>query len=217
MSKEFKGIRIRVEGERARHAVAAVTDQGLKVIEQHRLSNDTGYQIRTAEGPVINLYDTGTITVTGSRGYLVRDREALRYSRQVCDVLIVAVHDNDCLMQLGLKLQSMGVSMDAAFFSNTSWMKKVSAARKTGKHVVALVSCNSDTESSTLASEVYFGIGLLVARIPFEHLTVIHDDTIDFPYAGGLMSRVLISYHRNIETAISCLPNSLQKPSAAAA
>lgn len=73
-----RGPRIRVDGERALYAMEALSRQRLTVRQHGRLRDDTGYQIRTYEGPVINLYDTGTITVTGNYPRLVTDRDSLR-------------------------------------------------------------------------------------------------------------------------------------------
>lgn len=71
-------IRIRVDGDRAAYAVAAVIGQGLTIDWHARLGDETGYTIHTHQGPVINLYDSGTITVTGNNPGLLSDRNALR-------------------------------------------------------------------------------------------------------------------------------------------
>lgn len=77
-SKPDTKIRNRIEGDRAAFAVAAVNAQGLTVDWHARLGDDTGYSVHTHEGPVINIYDTGTITVTGNFPGLLGDRNALR-------------------------------------------------------------------------------------------------------------------------------------------
>lgn len=64
--KRFNGVRVRVEGERARHASRVVAGRGYTIKQEGRLGDDTGYIIRTVEGPVINLYDTGSILISGN-------------------------------------------------------------------------------------------------------------------------------------------------------
>lgn len=45
---------------------------GLRVVDQSRLANDTGDQIKTREGPLVNVYDTGKCVLGGKRQDLVK-------------------------------------------------------------------------------------------------------------------------------------------------
>lgn len=71
MGKNLTGERQRVDGERAQHAVNIVIQRGHRIKNHGRLLDETGYQIRTYGGPVINLYDTGSITVSGNNRHLI--------------------------------------------------------------------------------------------------------------------------------------------------
>lgn len=100
--KKFKGIRRRVEGNRAAYAVAAVAQKGFTITRHARLGDDTGYTIRTKEGPVINLYDTGTITVTGNNCRLFGERDSLKMPDTVQEALAISSGPGRAPQQLGL-------------------------------------------------------------------------------------------------------------------
>ena len=201
MSRTFKGIRRRVEGERAQFAINAVREQGFTVTGHGRLGNETGYFIRTKEGPAINYYDTGTITVTGTHRHKFRDTEMLRMPDGINSVLIVAAHDNDDLFQLCVQLQTLGMVVDTAFYSQPTWMKKVALARRRGMHVMAFVSSDSNIEHhNRILPDAYFGIGLLVARLQQEHLTVLCDESVRLPEVYGLLGSNLITYGGGIRS-----------------
>lgn len=104
--KKFKGIRRRVEGERAAFAVAAVERKGYTVHRHHRLADDTGYSIYTKEGskvgPVINIYDTGTTVVMGNRCHLFGDRDSLRMPDNFEEAMSMSSREGGAPQQLGL-------------------------------------------------------------------------------------------------------------------
>src|SRR5699024_6466387 len=103
---------------------------------------------------------------------------------------------------LGHKVQEMGIPVSTAVFSQPSWMKKVALARRRGMHILALISSAAEGESSTETLrdqlDASFGLGLLVARIEREHLTVIWDEEIEMPHVYGLLGPNLIQYQDNI-------------------
>lgn len=100
--KKFRGIRRRVEGDRAAYAVAALERKGYTITRHARLGDDTGYTIRTGEGPVINLYDTGTITVTGNNCRLFGERDSLKMPDTGQETLVTSSRQAGAPQQLGL-------------------------------------------------------------------------------------------------------------------
>lgn len=107
MSRDkFRGIRRRVEGERAAYAVAAVERKGFTIKHHARLGNDTGYIIRTKEGPVISLFDTGTITVGGNNCALFGERDSLRMPATVKEALAMSRQEGGAAQQLFLDVNS---------------------------------------------------------------------------------------------------------------
>lgn len=213
--KKFNGIRRRVEGERARYAVNTVAEMGFTIIHSDRLGNDTGYAIRTKDGPAINLYDTGTITVTGNNRSVFRDTEKLRMPSSVRDVLIVANLDDEALLHFTMKLRSVGIATSTAFFSTDSWMKRVSTARRRGQHILAHFSVSESDQgykgNVVATPDGYFGVGLLIARIERDNLTVVCDDALDMPQVEEFLGSSLIRYSHRLDPEYSDVTERLAK------
>jgi predicted nucleotide-binding protein len=53
---------------------------GLALTRSQRLPNETGHQLRFATGEVVNLFDTGTITIQGKHQERVRQLLGLKYA-----------------------------------------------------------------------------------------------------------------------------------------
>lgn len=140
MARKFTGSRKRVEGERADHAVSVIAKRGYTVRDHGRLGDDTGYKILTYQGPVINLYDSGSITVTGNNRHLSGEVDSLRLCDTNPGIIIVASNDDEALLLLSMTLHGWGAIVECALFGQDSWMEAVGQARMRGFHVLVFVS-----------------------------------------------------------------------------
>src|SRR5699024_5555556 len=104
------------DGPRAEYALGVIADRGYTIKHHARLGDDTGYSIRTREGPVINLYDTGSILVSGNGRGQFGDVDALRMPDTSSGVLVVASDDDDALLSLSMQLRGWGHAVEVAFF-----------------------------------------------------------------------------------------------------
>src|SRR5689334_12119493 len=84
---------------------------GLTIKSDTRLPNDTGFQIRTAEGPVVNIFDNGTRIVQGKNQHLVSDiKDQLTTGKTNVTsssrkVFVVYGHDNAAKIELEAMLR----------------------------------------------------------------------------------------------------------------
>jgi hypothetical protein len=86
-----------------RQARRLVLEKHLTVAEERRLPNDTGWQIRTAAGPILNAYDTGRIHWNGKSLALLnrpqskfkkREMRAARKASAAPPTVVIAVKQN---------------------------------------------------------------------------------------------------------------------------
>lgn len=213
MSKKFTGVRRRVEGERARHAVRVIVGRGYKIKSEGRMRDDTGYHIRTAEGPVINLYDTGSILVSGNDRHLFGDVEELKLPESSSGVLILVSADEDAVSDLCEMLSGWGITHNRVDFAAPGWMESVAQARKRGLHVMALVSDAAAVSNHSGQSQfpgVYFGLGLLVARLSREHFTVLSHKAVDMPDKRDMFGATVLRYSNRVGDLQAVLQTRLQ-------
>lgn len=87
-------------------------EAGLGVLEEKRLPNDTGWQLRLKTGQVVNVYDTGKTVVQGKKADGIRallsaeDSQSLAKSAAATrNVFVVYGHDEDAKTQLEAMLR----------------------------------------------------------------------------------------------------------------
>lgn len=203
MGKKFTGVRKRVECERARYAIRVIEERGYTIKRHSRLGNDTGYYIRTDQGPIVNLYDTGSILISGKNRHRFGNVDALRMPDTSTGIIIAASADDEALLQLSMKIRAWGHGVEFAFFGQRGWMEKVGQARKRGAHVLVLVSSGVQTVADVSARhpdpDVSFGIGVIVARIEREHITVLCHNAVAMPHLGNLIGSEVMRYSAHIQ------------------
>jgi hypothetical protein len=198
--KRFSGVRIRVEGERATHASRVVAERGYTIKQEGRLGDDTGYIIRTVEGPVINLYDTGSILISGNGRREFGSVDELRPPNSNRGMLLLTTAAEDSPELAGM-LESWGLPHEHARFSDGDWMRAVATARGQGQHILIDISANPSLRngSNELADpEVYYGMGLIVARISRDHVTVVCQELVRMPHQGETLDIEVMRYSRNV-------------------
>lgn len=199
--KRFTGVRRRVEGERARHAARVIVERGYTIRQEGRLGDDTGYIIRTVEGPVINLYDTGSILISGNNRHQFGSVDELRFPETSAGVLILANEEDGALQDVTGMLTEWGIAVERVYLGSSTWMTDVANARKRGLHVVMLVSGSSFAVGDARRAAdpaTYFAFGVLVARLDRQSLTVICDEAVEMPPRSDLLGTVIIRYEGDV-------------------
>lgn len=90
-----------------------VTEKQYCILQENRLGNDTGWQIRLKEGQIINVFDKGTVSVQGKNPEPIKlllqgaDEQAHPTASSALErnVFVVYGHDEDARNQLEILLR----------------------------------------------------------------------------------------------------------------
>ena len=85
----------------------------LTITREGRIANDTGYQIRTQQGPIINVYDKGTCNVQGTNKHLLEGKVTFmggpRQDAIPRKVFVVYGHDEKAKTELEAMLRRWSI------------------------------------------------------------------------------------------------------------
>jgi len=157
---------------------------GCKVTSEERLANDSGFQLRIANGAIVNIYDTGSVVVQGKekeeveRCLEVEGKVAVARAREATSnkVFVVYGHDTTAKTQLEAMLRRWGLDpliLDQLPSEGQTIIEKLETY--TGKVDFAVVLATPDDEghkanrpdekSYRARQNVVLELGMLLAKL----------------------------------------------------
>jgi predicted nucleotide-binding protein len=203
-----------------------LADAGEKITSDTRLGNDTGDQLRTSSGSIVNVYDTGKAVVQGKH----RDRIEALFARiggadtehrsSKGNVFVVYGHDQSSRDQLEAMLRRWRLEpliLDQLPTEGQTVIEKLEGA--IGECAFGVVLATPDDEGHRAGREdertfrarqnVVLELGMLLARLGRKHVAILLKDQANMERPSDIQGLIYIPYKDDVKEAAVPLAKAL--------
>ena len=197
----------------------------LKITSEERTGNNLGTKLKLENGAIVNIFDTGKVTVQGKNADSVR--ELLNNSKNNLSpvnrkVFVVYGHDNHARTQLEAMLRRWDFEpliLDQLASSGQTIIEKIEEYMELASFGIVLATpddCgyakdNPDRVKFRVRQNVILELGILLAKLGRSKVAILLSQTKDMEHPSDIAGLVYIPFESNVEETKVSLAKELEK------
>lgn len=185
---------------------------GITVTNESRMNNNLGTVLKTAEGCIINIYDTGKVNCQGKNRERVESL-LIKTDVHVVDnkkVFVVYGHDNNARTQLEAMLRRWDLEpiiLDQLASSGNTIIEKLEEHTSIVSYGIVLATPddigyargNEDNKKYRVRQNVVLELGMLISKIGRERVAILLSQAEDMEKPSDIEGLVYIPFTNNVE------------------
>jgi len=199
-------------------AKSRLADAGLVIKEEKRLGNDTGTQLRLANGAVVNVWDKGTFNVQGTNkdtveaalGGGVAPAQSQPAVARPTRVFVVYGHDQAARTQLEAMLRRWGLEpliLDQLPSEGQTIIEKLVSYTSDAQFAVVLATPDDEGHRSNHPGEkafrarqnVVLELGMLLEKLGRRRVAILLKEQDKMERPSDIQGLIYIPFHDNLE------------------
>lgn len=205
------------------YVVSILNQNNIQIQEEKRMKNDLGVVLKTYEGCLINIYDTGTVTFQGKNKGRV---ESLLKSPAVAminkKVFVVYGHDMNARTQLEAMLRRWDMEpliIDQLVSSGNTIIEKLEEYTNKVNFEIVLATPddigysknNEDKKKYRVRQNVVLELGMLLAKVGRAKVAILLSQAEDMEKPSDIDGLIYIPFKDNVEETKISLAKEMQK------
>lgn len=196
---------------------------GIKIEEENRMNNNLGVVLKTVEGCLINIYDTGKVNCQGKNKEkvesLLKSPVAITKNRKV---FVVYGHDMNARTQLEAMLRRWDMEpliIDQLVSSGNTIIEKLEEYTNQVDFGIVLATPddigyaknNEDKKKYRVRQNVVLELGILLAKVGRSKVAILLSQAEDMEKPSDIDGLIYIPFKDNVEDTKVSLAKELQK------
>lgn len=194
------------------YVLSLMRQNGITVTNESRMNNNLGTVLKTAEGCIINIYDTGKVNCQGKNRERVESL-LIKTDVHVVDnkkVFVVYGHDNNARTQLEAMLRRWDLEpiiLDQLASSGNTIIEKLEEHTSIVSYGIVLATPddigyargNEDNKKYRVRQNVVLELGMLISKIGRERVAILLSQAEDMEKPSDIEGLVYIPFTSNVE------------------
>ncbi len=194
------------------YVLSLMRQNGITVTNESRMNNNLGTVLKTAEGCIINIYDTGKVNCQGKNRERVESL-LIKTDVHVVDnkkVFVVYGHDNNARTQLEAMLRRWDLEpiiLDQLASSGNTIIEKLEEHTSIVSYGIVLATPddigyargNEDNKKYRVRQNVVLELGMLISKIGRERVAILLSQAEDMEKPSDIEGLVYIPFTNNVE------------------
>lgn len=194
------------------YVLSLMRQNGITVTNESRMNNNLGTVLKTAEGCIINIYDTGKVNCQGKNRERVESL-LIKTDVHVVDnkkVFVVYGHDNNARTQLEAMLRRWDLEpiiLDQLASSGNTIIEKLEEHTSIVSYGIVLATPddigyargNEDNKKYRVRQNVVLELGMLISKIGRVRVAILLSQAEDMEKPSDIEGLVYIPFTNNVE------------------
>ena len=205
------------------YIVSLLHKNNIEIADEKRMVNDLGFVIKTTEGCIINVYDSGTVNCQGKNKEVVetllKNTQPLPANRKV---FVVYGHDKDSRIQLEAMLRRWDLEpiiIDQLVSSGNTIIEKLEEYTKDVYFGIVLATPddvgyprdNEDIKKYRVRQNVVLELGMLLSLVGRSKIAILLSQAEDMERPSDIEGLIYIPFKDSVEETTISLAKELKR------